>query len=165
MRGQRGRQEEIRKNDKETRNRQEDRTSGTLVGKENNGWNREAQNGKGQGLKAKNADANVLEGGRKGRELQNPGGKGEQGILAKSWRNLGKILPRRKRNDLRNPGENLAKSWREQGQKETNCKNLAKSWQESGGANGEGQELKSTKEEAKVLSQDNKVQKRGTRKR
>ena len=50
------------------------------MGKENNGWSREVQNGKGQGLKAKNADANVLGGGRKGNELQNPGGKGEQSI-------------------------------------------------------------------------------------
>ena len=73
-----------------TRNRQEDRTSGTLVGKENNGWNREAQDGKGQGMKSKNVDAKVLGGGRKGHELQNPGGKGEQGILAKSWQDPAK---------------------------------------------------------------------------
>ena len=67
-----------------------------LEGKETIGWNREAQNGKGQGMKSKNEDANVLGGGRKGDEMQNPGGKGEQGILAKSWRNPGKILSRRK---------------------------------------------------------------------
>ena len=68
----------MRKNYKETRNSQEDRTSGTLVAKENNGWNREVQNGKGQGLKSKNDDANVLGGGRRGRELRNSGRKGEQ---------------------------------------------------------------------------------------
>ena len=48
------------------------------MGEENNGWNRGAQNGKGQGLKAKNEDANVLGGGGKGNELRNPGGEGEQ---------------------------------------------------------------------------------------
>ena len=56
-----------------------------LEGKEIIGWNREAQNGKGQGMKSKNEDANVLGGGRKGDELQNPGGKGEQGILGITW--------------------------------------------------------------------------------
>ena len=35
-----------------------------LAGKEIIGWNREAQNGKGQGMKSKNEDANVLGGGR-----------------------------------------------------------------------------------------------------
>ena len=35
-----------------------------LEGKEIIGWNREAQNGKGQGTKSKNEDANVLGGGR-----------------------------------------------------------------------------------------------------
>ena len=77
-RGQGGTQETIRESDKETRNRREDWTPGILVRKENNGWNREAQNGKGQGLKAKNADANALGGGRTGDELRNPGGEGEQ---------------------------------------------------------------------------------------
>ena len=67
-----------------------------LVGKEIIGWNKEAQNGQGQGMKSKNEDANVLGGGRKGRELQNPGGQGEQGFLAKSWRNVGEIPSRRK---------------------------------------------------------------------
>ena len=56
-----------------------------LEGKEIIGWNREAQNGKGQGMKSKNEDANVLGGGRKGDELRNPGGKGEQGILGITW--------------------------------------------------------------------------------
>ena len=36
-----------------------------LEGKEIIGWNREAQNGKGQGMKSKNEDANVLRGRRK----------------------------------------------------------------------------------------------------
>ena len=35
-----------------------------LEGKEIIGWNRGAQNGKGQGMKSKNEDANVLGGGR-----------------------------------------------------------------------------------------------------
>ena len=39
------------------------KTDDKLVGKGNIGWNREAQNGKGQGMKSKNEDANVLGGG------------------------------------------------------------------------------------------------------
>ena len=35
-----------------------------LAGKETIGWNRGAQDGKGQGMKSKNEDANVLGGGR-----------------------------------------------------------------------------------------------------
>ena len=41
------------------------KTDDKLAGKENIGWNREAQNGKGQGMKSKNEDANVLRGRRK----------------------------------------------------------------------------------------------------
>ena len=78
IRGQSGRQEEIHESDKETRNRREDMTSGVLVGKENNEWNREAEIGNERGMKAKNEDANVLGSGKKGDELQNPGGGGEQ---------------------------------------------------------------------------------------
>ena len=78
MRGQGGRQEEIRESDEETRSRREDRTSGILVGKENNGRNREVEIGKERGMKAKNEDANVLGGGETGDELRNPCGRGEQ---------------------------------------------------------------------------------------
>ena len=78
IRGQGGRQEEIRESGKETRNRREDRTSGIPAGKENAGWNREEQSGRGQGMKARNEDANVLKGGRQENELRNPGGAEEQ---------------------------------------------------------------------------------------
>ena len=77
-RGQGGRQDEARESDKETRNRREDRTSGILVGREKHGWNREVEIGDGRGMKATDEEADVLGSGKKGDELQNRGGGGEQ---------------------------------------------------------------------------------------
>ena len=65
-----------------------------LAGKEIIGWNREAQNEKGQGMKSKNEDANVLGGGRQGNELQNPGGGREQ------WEESGGAERKRTRNEI-----------------------------------------------------------------
>ena len=58
--------------------KREQKIGDKLVGKEIIRWNSEVQNGKGQGMKSKNEDANVLGGGRKGHDMQNPGRKGEQ---------------------------------------------------------------------------------------
>ena len=70
------------------------------MGKEIIGWNREVQNGKGQGVQSKNEDANVL--GCKilaGRENE------------ESWRNPGEVLARTRRmgNELQKPGKILAR--------------------------------------------------------
>ena len=68
------------------------------MGKEDNGWNREAKNGKRQEMETKNADANVAGGGSKGDELQNPVAKGEQ------WEESGGAERKRTRNESHGGG-------------------------------------------------------------